>query len=90
VSHPVLTPRLCRIARAMLNWTYEDVKRFSGVDRMRVHRFEAGRPVRDAEMVAATLRKLFEAAGLRFHKGSISYPPEWTHEPIQLREPKCP
>lgn len=58
---PVLTPRLCRVARAMLNWTYDDAKRFSGFDRCRVYRFEAGQSIREADVVAATLRELFES-----------------------------
>ncbi len=75
-----LTPYQCHLARAALKWTYDDVKRLTGFDRCRINRFEAGLPIRERDVVTATLRRLFEDAGVRFGRDSIGYPEQWTYE----------
>jgi hypothetical protein len=72
-----LTPFLCRVARAALAWTYNDLSKRSGFDRMRIHRFEAGMPIRDREEVAAKLGALFEEAGIRFYENGDEHVNSW-------------
>jgi hypothetical protein len=73
-----LTPFRCRIARAALHWTYDDLAKRSGFDRMRIHRFEAGMPIRDREEVAAKLGELLEGAGLVFYEDGDEHGINWS------------
>ena len=54
----------CRMARAALHWSLDDLAAGSGVARRSVARFEAGESVQ-VETVAK-LRDALEAAGVRF------------------------
>ncbi|MGJ8537391.1 MAG: helix-turn-helix domain-containing protein [Parasphingopyxis sp.] len=54
----------CRMARAALRWSLDDLAAASGVARRSVARFEAGETVR-AETVAE-IRAALEAKGVRF------------------------
>jgi transcriptional regulator with XRE-family HTH domain len=54
----------CRMARAALGWTLDDLATASGVSRRTIARFEAGEPVLTPRV--QTLRRAFEAAGILF------------------------
>ena len=64
----MLSPPQCRAARALLNWSQDDLVGYSGVTKKTIADFERGatRPYRQ------TLNKLtaaFEAAGMEFFNG---------------------
>jgi hypothetical protein len=75
-----VTPFQSRLARAALNWSFDDLQRYSGYDRMKLCRFEGGRAVTGASVLAGRLRQLFEQAGIAFREDGISYPRQWTYE----------
>jgi hypothetical protein len=77
---PKVTPFQAHMARAALFWTHAHLAAVSGIDRRRLHRFENGVTIKDSEAVAATLRMLFESAGIKFREDGISYPAQWTDE----------
>lgn len=54
----------CRMARAALGWTLDDLAAASGVSRRTVARFEAGESVLPARV--QKLRQAFEARGVQF------------------------
>lgn len=60
----LLTPELCRAARALLNWQVDQLAIAAGLARPTVRRFEAGATVRPSS-VEAMLQAL-QAAGLEF------------------------
>jgi transcriptional regulator with XRE-family HTH domain len=64
-----LLPVQCRMARAALQWSLDDVAAIAGVNRKTILAFEqGGRRPRDAN--AEAIRGAFEAAGVRFlHAG---------------------
>lgn len=58
----LLTPEVCRAARALLNWTLKDLADRAGVGFVTISEFERGRPA-----YPSTLKKLsaaFERAGV--------------------------
>jgi len=61
----VLTPAQSRMARAALQWTLEQAGAAAGVSRRTILRFENGHRDIKPELIA-TLRRAYEAAGLRF------------------------
>lgn len=56
--------RQCRMARAALNWSQQDLAKASGVSARTIIRFEVGEPVLPARVTA--LRHAFEAQGVLF------------------------
>ncbi|HEX8127287.1 MAG TPA: helix-turn-helix domain-containing protein [Allosphingosinicella sp.] len=56
--------RQCRMARAALDWSQQDLAAASGVSARTVIRYEAGEPVLPARVQA--LRQAFEADGIFF------------------------
>lgn len=63
----LLTPRLCRAARALLGWKQSELATASGVPEPTVNAFE-GKP-ETGRMIAANARLIvqaFEAAGIEF------------------------
>lgn len=71
-----ITPEQCRMARALLRWTLDQVVEASGVSRPTVARLEAGDAIKVA--TAAKIRAAFEAKYVGFiddgpHEGGV-YP----------------
>lgn len=70
----LMTPELCRAARALIDWDVPQLARASGVSEEAVEQFEAGRVV-PHEAVEALLQALldagleFIAAGAKSHDG---------------------
>lgn len=67
----------CRMARAALGWSLDDLAAGSGVGRRTIAKFEAGQTVSAASV--ATLRAAMEAKGVRFldsgkHAGGVVPP----------------
>ncbi len=56
--------RQCRMARAALDWSQQDLAAASGVSARTVIRYEAGEAVLPVRV--QTLRRAFEAAGAKF------------------------
>ncbi len=56
----------CRMGRAGLGWTLEDLAKESGTNRRSIYRFENGRPV--LRTTVAKLRRALENAGVVFIK----------------------
>jgi len=66
----VLTPRLCKAARALLGWTQDDLASYSGVGGGTIRMYEAeNRPGRYPTLVV--LEMTFEEAGLEFIRGGV-------------------
>lgn len=59
-----MTPDQCRMARAALKWSLDDLHERAGVGRATISRFEMGHPVGDKPVRA--MRDAFEAARVRF------------------------
>ncbi len=69
-AEDVLSPIQCRMARAALGWSLDALAEESGVNRWTILRFENGESVTRSKN-RRTLRRAFEAAGVRFlHGGS--------------------
>ena len=63
----VLTPRLCKAARALLGWEQKDLAAFSGVSKSTIGAFEIkDEKARLATMNNRVLVQAFEEAGLAF------------------------
>ena len=65
-----LAPAQCRMARAALRWTVQELAAKAGVGRATTTRFE----VEQAEPMPATpavIRRAFEAAGVEFASGDV-------------------
>jgi transcriptional regulator with XRE-family HTH domain len=60
-----MRPEQCRTARALLNWSLEDLAAASGVHRNTISNFETGKYEGDPNKLAATRRTL-ESAGVIF------------------------
>ena len=63
-----MTPPQIRAARALLNWTVQELAERVGVDRNTIAQIEAGKYVSDAETLAV-IRRVLEAAGVEFTNG---------------------
>lgn len=59
-----MTPNQCRMARAALRWSTQDLAKAAGVGGNTVNRFEAGQDTRLSSYDA--MSKAFEAAGVTF------------------------
>jgi hypothetical protein len=66
----VLTPRLCKAARALLGWRQEDLAEASGVGLGLIRHFEAEARVLKLVYVLAMERALTDA-GLEFYRGGV-------------------
>lgn len=58
----------CRMARAALGWSLDELAAASGVARRTIARFEAGKPIQADN--AAALRQALEKAGIVFVDGA--------------------
>jgi transcriptional regulator with XRE-family HTH domain len=66
----ILTPRLCKAARAMMDWNQDELAEYSGVGASTVKQYEAGlRALKRPHIVA--LERAFTDAGLEFHRGGV-------------------
>lgn len=63
-----MTPPQIRAARALLNWTVQELAERVGVERNTIAQIEAGRNASDAETLAV-IRRVLEAAGVEFTNG---------------------
>lgn len=61
---PLISARQCRAARALLDWTQDELATRADTTRMSVVQFEGGRTARAS--VRRRVRAAFEHAGLRF------------------------
>lgn len=69
-----LQPVQCRMARAALGWSLNELAAAAGVNRKTVLRFEQGESTpRGAN--AEAIRRAFEAAGVRFAEEGGVFPP---------------
>ena len=59
-----MTPRQCRMARAALDWSRDDLAAASGVSWRTITRFEAGESVLPPRVLA--MRQALEAKGVLF------------------------
>ncbi len=64
-----LTRRHCRAARALLDWTAEDLAKRAGVHVVTVHTFESDRH-RPRDTTRDALQKALEEAGIEFSNGT--------------------
>jgi transcriptional regulator with XRE-family HTH domain len=64
IQSETLQPSQCRMARAALQWSLDDVQAASGVSRRTVLRLEQNLSIQRRNGKA--IRRAFEAAGLRF------------------------
>ena len=63
-----MTPPQIRAARALLNWTVQELAEKVGLDSNTIAKIEAGRYASDAETLAV-IRRGLEAAGVEFTNG---------------------
>jgi transcriptional regulator with XRE-family HTH domain len=63
-----LSPAQCRAARALLNWSQEDLVRASGITKKTIADFERGATSPRLQTLAQ-IRAAFEAAGIEFLDG---------------------
>ena len=63
-----MTSAQIRAARALLNWTIQELAEKVGVDRNTIAQIEAGRYASDAETLAI-IRRVLETAGVEFTNG---------------------
>jgi transcriptional regulator with XRE-family HTH domain len=61
----MITPEQCRAARALLNWSQQDLAAKSGVGIVTVHQLEAGTN-RPRRATIDVVRRAFEIAGIEF------------------------
>ncbi|MBY0431221.1 MAG: helix-turn-helix domain-containing protein [Rhodospirillales bacterium] len=75
-----MSPAQCRAARALINWTAEDVARAADVGLSTVRNFERGATVPTRNNLAA-IRRALEAAGVRFieHGVELTVPEHERH-----------
>lgn len=67
----VLTPRLCKAARALLDWNQDELAEYSGVGASTVKQYEAGlRQLKRPHIVA--LEVAMEDAGIEFVPGGVA------------------
>ncbi len=59
-----MNPEQCRMARAALQWSLDELSRLSGVSRATIHRYESGKD--SYTSTANKLRDTFEAHGIVF------------------------
>ena len=82
-----LSPVQCRMARAALGWSLDDLAATAGVNRKTILRYEQGETVPRIRNLDA-MRRAFEAAGLRFidsgpdRGGVVPMPSEGVHKPV--------
>ena len=62
-----MTSAQIRAARALLNWTIQELAEKVGVDRNTIAQIEAGRYASDETLVV--IRRVLEAAGVEFTNG---------------------
>jgi transcriptional regulator with XRE-family HTH domain len=68
----VLTPRLCKAARALLGWKQEDLSMATGIGVGMIRHFEAEtRPTR--RPLILTMERAFTDAGLEFDRGGVVF-----------------
>jgi transcriptional regulator with XRE-family HTH domain len=65
-----LTPELCRAARALLDWTQDDLATRAEVSRSTVRGFEGGQHELQRATTAA-IRRAFEAEGIAFLEADL-------------------
>ena len=64
MEYAALTPQQCRMARAALEWSRDNLAAASGVSWRTITRFEAGESVMPPRIQA--MRRAFEGAGVLF------------------------
>lgn len=68
----VLTPRLCKAARALLGWRQEELSVASGIGVGMIRHFEAeARPTKRHLILA--LERAFTDAGIEFARGGVVF-----------------
>lgn len=82
IATDVLLPVQCRMARAALGWSLDDVAAAAGVNRKTILAFERGER-RPREANAEAVRRAFESVGVRFlydgsDAGGVVPPPDTT------------
>lgn len=60
----MLDPTQCRAARALLDWTQQDLSDTTGLSKVTIRAFEKGGEMRDSNRTL--LRLTFEKAGVQF------------------------
>jgi transcriptional regulator with XRE-family HTH domain len=68
----MLTPRQCRMARAGLRWTLDEVARRAGVSRVTVSRFELEQAAANPSTMTV-IRQAFEKAGVEFTPDGVRF-----------------
>jgi transcriptional regulator with XRE-family HTH domain len=67
----MLTPSQCRAARALLDWSQQNLAEYSKIGNATIRNFEGGKSV-PQHATLDVLRRCFEAAGVMFINGSYS------------------
>jgi transcriptional regulator with XRE-family HTH domain len=73
IAADLLRPEQSRMARAALAWSLDDAAAASGLSRRTILRLEQAKPVLLESM--DTLRRAYEAAGVRFTEAGGVFPP---------------
>jgi transcriptional regulator with XRE-family HTH domain len=68
IASAVLQPMQCRMARVALGWSLDEAAAATGISRRAVLRFERGESAPRGRTLQ-TLRRAYEAAGVRFIDG---------------------
>ena len=63
-----MTPKQCKMARAGLAWSADDLSAKCGVSRVTIARFEAGNQVAEASMISMQ-RALVDGGAVLSHRG---------------------
>jgi predicted transcriptional regulator len=61
----MVIPAQCRAARALLDWTQDDLSRATEVGSVTIHQFERG-ATEPRRAILTALRRVLEEAGVRF------------------------
>jgi transcriptional regulator with XRE-family HTH domain len=72
----MISPEQCRMARAALRWSAQELAQRANVGRVTVQRLESGK-VEPVPAIAAAIRQALERAGVEFHPNGS----------VRLREP---
>jgi transcriptional regulator with XRE-family HTH domain len=69
-QYALLTPRLCKAARALLNWTAVDLAEYSGVSVTTIRIYES--EARDiSKLTLVSVVRTFTDAGIEFLPGGV-------------------